>query len=186
MRITSSNPDVLLVSRNATTAGTAFVDIPVANGSTDASYYIHGVEGAQGTVTLTATAPGFTQAQGTATVGESALQLQSVPGSTTTLSPDTPFYGEHRRAERVGQIARFQPVRAGRRELTVTVSHTNPAVAQLVTTGGAGQTRTVTIVAGQVEFADSVADRGRGLRPDWRGLDDGQCARRRASARRRR
>ena len=59
VRITSSNPDVLLVSPNTTTAGTPFVDIPVANGSTDASFVIHGVEGAQGTVTLTATAPGF-------------------------------------------------------------------------------------------------------------------------------
>ena len=59
VRITSSNPDVLLVSPNTTTAGTPFVDIPVANGSTDASFAIHGVEGAQGTVTLTATAPGF-------------------------------------------------------------------------------------------------------------------------------
>ncbi len=64
VRITSSNPALLLVSRNATTVGTASVDIPVANGSTDATYYIHGVEGARGTVTLTATATGFTQAQG--------------------------------------------------------------------------------------------------------------------------
>ena len=75
VRITSSNPDVLLVSPNTTTAGTPFVDIPVANGSTDASFAIHGVEGAQGTVTLTATAPGFTQAQGTATVRDVGLQL---------------------------------------------------------------------------------------------------------------
>ncbi len=67
---------MLLVSRNATTVGTAFVDIPVANGSTDATYYIHGVEGARGTVTLTATATGFTQAQGSGTVGEPALQLR--------------------------------------------------------------------------------------------------------------
>ena len=63
VRITSSNPAVLLVSPNATTVGTASVDIPVANGSTDATYYIHGIEGARGTVTLTATASGFTQAQ---------------------------------------------------------------------------------------------------------------------------
>ena len=79
VRITSSNPALLLVSRNATTVGTASVDIPVANGSTDASYYIHGVEGARGTVTLTATATGFTQAQGSGTVGEPALQLGGVP-----------------------------------------------------------------------------------------------------------
>ena len=67
--LTSSDPSVLLVSRNATTVGTAFVDIPVANGNTDATYYIHGLEGARGTVTLTATATGLTQAQATATGG---------------------------------------------------------------------------------------------------------------------
>ena len=33
VRITSSNPEVLLVSPNTTTAGTPFVDIPVANGA---------------------------------------------------------------------------------------------------------------------------------------------------------
>ena len=38
VRITSSDPGVSPVSRNSTTAGTAFVDIPVANGSTDATY----------------------------------------------------------------------------------------------------------------------------------------------------
>ena len=80
------------MSPNATTAGTASVDIPVANGSTDATYYIHGVEGARGTVTLTATATGFTQAQGSATVGEPALLLGGVPASTTTLSTSTAFY----------------------------------------------------------------------------------------------
>ena len=78
VRITSSNPAVLLVSATTATAGTPFVDIPVANGNTGASFAIHGVEGAQGTVTLTATAPGFPDAQGTATVRGVGLQLQGV------------------------------------------------------------------------------------------------------------
>ena len=88
VRITSSNPDVLLVSPNTTTAGTPFVDIPVANGSIDASFVIQGVEGAQGTVTLTATAPGFTQAQGTATVRGVGLQLAGLSTAPTTLSAE--------------------------------------------------------------------------------------------------
>ena len=74
--------------------GTASVaaTLPAANGSTDATYYIHGVEGARGAVTLTATASGFTQAQGSATVGEPALLLGGVPATTTTLSTSTAFY----------------------------------------------------------------------------------------------
>jgi hypothetical protein len=160
VRITSSDPGILLVSRNATTAGTAFVDIPVANGSTDAGYYIHGVEGAQGTVTLTATAPGFTQAQGSATVGESGLQLISLPGTTTTLSTDTPFWVGVGVLNASGGIQQYQALRAGAASVTVTVSHTNTAVAQLETTSGTGQTRTVLLAAGDSNTPTSVATGG--------------------------
>ena len=108
VRITSSNPALLLVSRAATTVGTASVDIPVASGgSTDATYYIHGVEGARGTVTLTATATGFTQAQGSATVGEPALLLGGVPANTTTLSTSTAFYVYPGSFERLGPVRRL-------------------------------------------------------------------------------
>ena len=136
VRITSSNPELLLVSRTPTTAAGAFVDVPVANGSTDASYWVHGVEEARGTVTLTATAPGFTQTQATTTVAETGLQLQNVPGSTTTLSPDSAFSVNIGVLNASGAIAQFQALRTGAAALSVTISHTNPAVAQLVTTGG--------------------------------------------------
>jgi uncharacterized repeat protein (TIGR01451 family) len=170
VRITSSNPAVLLVSRNATTVGTAFVDIPVANGSTDAGYYIHGVEGARGTVTLTATAPGFTQAQGTATVAESGLQLGGLPGTTTTLTPDTAFYVLLGALNSAGSFLAFQPLRAGAPSVTVTISHTNTDVAQLVTTGGTGQARTVIIAAGQGNSPTSVASGGVAFDPIAAGV----------------
>ena len=160
IRITSSNPDVVVVSRNSTIAGTAFVDLPVVNGQTDGTYYIHGVEGARGTVTLTATAPGFTQTQGTATVAEPGLQLGVVPGTTTTLTPDSPFYISLGVLNPAGNIAAFQQLRAGAPNLTITVSHTNIAVAQLTTTAGSGQTRTVTIAAGQTNSPTSVPNGG--------------------------
>ena len=91
VRLTSSDPSVLLVSRDATTRAPPFVDIPVANGNTDATYYIHGVEGARGTVTLTATATGFTAGQATATVGDPAA-VERAAGTTTTLSASAAFY----------------------------------------------------------------------------------------------
>ena len=160
VRITSSNPELLLVSRTPTTAAGAFVDVPVANGSTDASYWVHGVEEARGTVTLTATAPGFTQTQATTTVAETGLQLQNVPGSTTTLSPDSAFSVNIGVLNASGAIAQFQAVRTGAAPLSVTISHTNPAVAQLVSTSGAGQTRTVTIVAGDTNSPTTVAAGG--------------------------
>ncbi len=113
VRVTSSNPGVLLLSRNATSVGAAFVDVPVANGNTDATYYIHGVEGARGTVTLTATAPGFTQAQATATVGDPALRLIGPPSTTTTLSPDSPFIVQLGVLNSTGVFAAVQALRAG-------------------------------------------------------------------------
>ena len=160
VRITSSNPELLLVSRTPTTAAAAFVDVPVANGSTDASYWVHGVEAARGTVTLTATAPGFTQTQATTTVAETGLQLRNVTTSTTTLSPDSAFWVSIGVLNASGAVAQFQALRTGAAALSVTVSHTNTAVAQLVTTGGAGQTRTVTIVPGEFDSPTSVAAGG--------------------------
>ena len=59
-----------------------------------------------------------------------------------------------------GAVAQFQALRTGAAALSVTVSHTNTAVAQLVTTGGAGQTRTVTIVPGEFDSPTSVAAGG--------------------------
>ena len=174
VRITSSNPERLLVSRTPTTEVGAFVDVPVANGGTDASYWVHGVEEARGTVTLTATAPGFTQTQATTTVAETGLQLQNVPGSTTTLSPDDAFSVSIGVLNASGAVAQFQALRTGAAPLSVTISHTNPAVAQLVSTSGAGQTRTVTIVRAS-QFAVHGGGRGRGLRSHWRRHDDGQC-----------
>ena len=160
VRITSSNPNVLLVSPNTTTAGTPFVDIPVANGSTDASFVIHGVEGAQGTVTLTATAPGFTQVQGTATVGDVGLQLSGVSTSPTALSPNDEFSVNIGVLNASGAFASVQALRVGAPSVTVTVSHTNTAVGQLVTTSGPGQSRTVTIAAGQSNSPTTVAAGG--------------------------
>ena len=60
VRVTSSDAALLLVSPQCDSGGAAFVDVPLANGNTDATYYmIAAVEGARGTVTLTATAPGL-------------------------------------------------------------------------------------------------------------------------------
>jgi uncharacterized repeat protein (TIGR01451 family) len=161
VRITSSNPNVLRVSADASTAGSPFVDIPVANGATDAYYVVHGIEGARGAVVVTASAPGFTDAQGAVNVVQPGLQLAGVPASTTTLSANTPFYAYAGLPDATGQyLTQVQPVRAGGAGLTVTFAHTNPAVARLTTSAGSGQTRTVVIPPGQYYTPVSVATGG--------------------------
>src|SRR5258706_2091277 len=93
-RSESSDPQVVKVAPNATTAGTDFIDVFVANGSTDVIYYIQGMEGVTtGTATLRATAPGFTSSTpGTVNVYRPAIELVSVPDTTTSLSANSPFY----------------------------------------------------------------------------------------------
>ena len=59
-----------------------------------------------------------------------------------------------------GGFASIQALRVGAPSVTVTVSHTNTAVGQLVTTSGPGQSRTVTIAAGQSNSPTTVAAGG--------------------------
>jgi hypothetical protein len=152
---------VLRISPNGATPGTEFIDVFIPNGSTDAPYYIQGLEGATGGVTITASAPGFTDDTGIGNVYRSTAELVSVPDSTTSLSASTSFF------VRIGVVLpgstsfwAYQEVRAGGTALTATVTHSNPAVAQLVTTAGPAQTRTVTIVPGESNSPTSVAAGG--------------------------
>jgi uncharacterized repeat protein (TIGR01451 family) len=160
MRIASSNPSVALVSPDATTAGTAFIDIPINNLSTSALYYLQGVEGATGTVTITASAPGFTDGTGSLTIVQPAIRIEGLPVSTTSLSSDSPFFV--RTGPPIagnGNLAQLQAVRAGG-GITVTLTNSNATVAQLTTAAGSGQTRTVAIGPNQFNSATSVAGGG--------------------------
>ena len=161
MRIQSSNPAVVKFSPNATATGTDFIDVFVPNGSTDVNFYVDGMEGIVGGVTLTATAPGFTDDTGTINVFRPVIELVGLPNTTTSLSPNISFY------VRTGVVLpggtsvwACQQARPGGPGLTVSVTHTNPAVAQLVTTAGATQTRTVSIAAGAFNSPTTVAAGG--------------------------
>ena len=162
MRIQSSNPALLRVGHLVGDVGAEFIDVSVPNGSTDVNFYVHGMEGVTGAATITASAPGFTTSPtGTVNVLAPWLELVSVPDTTTTLSADSPFY------VRTGVVLTggtsfwaFQAPRPGGSGVSVNVTHTNTAVAQLVTTAGAAQTRTVNIAAGQFNSPTSVAAGG--------------------------
>ena len=78
VHVQSSQPGVALVSPDATTPGTASIDVVVPNGSGSFSYYVQGVEQQANTVQITATAPGFTT--GTANGDRAAAGLRD-PGA---------------------------------------------------------------------------------------------------------
>ncbi|MEO8336153.1 MAG: Ig-like domain-containing protein, partial [bacterium] len=88
--LTSSNASVLLLSDNgATTVGAGSTTLSIAAGGSSASFYTHGNTGAAGSATLSAAAPGYATATSTSiTVASAAVDIISLPTSTTTLSLD--------------------------------------------------------------------------------------------------
>ena len=148
VRVTSSNPSVALVSANTSTAGAAFVDIPVANGSTSIPFVVHGVEGAAGnTISLTFEAPGFTSASSSVNIVQPGIRVVDITSSSTFSAgaanvnfriqiglPNTTFTA----------LTTQQGVRAGQ-SLSVTVTSSNGAVADLVVTGTTAATVNLTM-----------------------------------------
>jgi hypothetical protein len=66
VRVESGNSGTLLIAPNGNTPGASFIDVFVPDGENRASYTVQGVAGTTGMITVTASAPGFTD--GTATI----------------------------------------------------------------------------------------------------------------------
>ncbi len=163
VRISSSDPSRVLLSRNASTAGTEFVEVPVANGSTDATYYLHALEGASGSVTLTATASGFTSASSTVNVVTPALRIEGLNSSVASLAANDDF------TVAIGYLSGgsfiSQAIRIGGVPVPVTASTSAPAVARLVNSGGSGATADAVIVPGKSSTPSTLATGGMQLDP---------------------
>ncbi len=164
MHLTSSDPTRVLLSTTSTIAGTAFIDIPVANGQTGFSFFVQALDWVAGsssaTVTVTASAPGFSDDTTTVTYVQPALQLASMPTTTTALSTNTDFNVQ------VGvpsagnaSVASPQARRAGAPDLTVTVTNSNATVAEIDLNGGVSgaQSQTAAISAGSQNTPSSGA-----------------------------
>ncbi len=141
INIASGDPTKLLVSPNATTPGTAFINVFVANDATSYTFYVQGVSGASGSVTVTASSADTQFTSGTASVSVVEPQLvfyTGLPTSEPATSADAAF-----------EIAAFVPgysyedVAAGS-ALVVTLSSSNTAAASL-TTSSQTQTSPVTV-----------------------------------------
>jgi hypothetical protein len=75
VRIESDDPSIARVAPDASTPGTAFIDIVVPDGEDTLHYVVQGVAGTTGTVTVTASAPGFDDGTGTITVVQPAVYI---------------------------------------------------------------------------------------------------------------
>jgi hypothetical protein len=146
VRVESANPAVALVSRNATTAGTPFIDIPIADGGNDVIFFTQGVEGATGTIQIQVSAPGFTTGTTTVVIVQPAIQLSGVDPTTTTFAgPDT-FNAQIGIASASGSaLTNTQTIRPGGTPITINITNSNPAVESVTPASaliGVGQSTT--------------------------------------------
>lgn len=149
-----------LVSPNGTTAGGAFFDTFLSNGSTDVLFWVQGVEGAAGFVTITASAAGFGDGTGTAEVVPAGLRISSLVSTIGATDPSDPFTVQGGLPNGSGGLSTLQSVRAGSGGILVTITNSNSLVAQLVTSSGGAQSRGVLIAENQPSSPSSVPSGG--------------------------
>ncbi|HET6462275.1 MAG TPA: T9SS type A sorting domain-containing protein, partial [Candidatus Krumholzibacteria bacterium] len=159
--IASSNPAVALVSPNATTAGTSFIDVVVPNLSIAASFVVHGRENVTGTSNITASATGFTGTSQIATIVQPAVDISGLGSAFDVADANDPFQlrvglptGSN------GSVNPLQVVRAGSSGLTATLILSSSTPGQLVTTSSTNDTVTVSIPVGASASAATVAAGG--------------------------
>jgi hypothetical protein len=158
VRIESADTTLAFISEAAQTPGTPFVDVFVPNGSVNANFYVQTIEDTTGTVTITATAPGFTSKVDSINVVTPGIRLFSVAASVDVFAADDPFQIQTGIPNVSGSnLMVFQAARAGGPGLTATVSNSNAAVGELVTTGLSDQVVSVIILPGQNISGGSVA-----------------------------
>lgn len=173
VRVAGGDPDTLLISPNATTGGTAFIDLVCNNLETQKDFFVQGVLAETGTVTVTGSAPGFLDGTVDVEVETPIFDIFSLATSTTASAPDDPFQIRTGIANvAFTTFATEQDISAAIAPLSVTVSSSVPATAQLVTTASTGGSVSVDIVADAARTGISVAAGGVALDPLAAGSTD--------------
>ncbi|MBX7120030.1 MAG: Ig-like domain-containing protein, partial [Gemmatimonadaceae bacterium] len=166
VRIASSDTTLFRIAPNLSTPGGAFLDVPLVTPSTSFSYVIQAMEGVTGTGTVTASAPGFVDGTATVTVRPVGIDLISVPSTTTTFSPNAAFQVRVGTLNAAGTAIESElGIRAGGAPIVATVTNGNAAVAQLLTSAGTAQVRTVTVPVGSARSPSGAASGGVELDP---------------------
>jgi len=158
IHIESADTTLAFVSADAQTPGTEFVDIFIPNGTIQAGFFTQMVEDTIGMVSITASAPGFGSVTDSTEIVQPAMRLFSLQASTDVSAVDDAFQVQIGIPTSTNSnLQQFQAARAGGPGLTVTVSHTNPVAAQLVTTALTAQVVTVIVLPGQNASPSAVS-----------------------------
>ncbi|MHC1725307.1 MAG: PKD domain-containing protein [Syntrophobacteraceae bacterium] len=110
VRVASGDTLRVLVSPNATTAGTSFIDVFVPDGQTTFAFYVQGINGVTGNVTLTASNAAFADGTATVEVVPAVLQIMNLSTSTTAGAADDPFQVRTGYVHSNGTSFRYAPV----------------------------------------------------------------------------
>lgn len=148
--LTSSDPSKVLLSTSATAAGSASIQVPVANNNTAFTYYVQGVEGTTGTANVSVNAGSqFTPTSATETVVQPAADIIFLPSSLSATAANVTFLVRLGIPDALGNsIGSEQALRGGATTVQATVTNSAAAVAQLSFNGGAPtQTGQVTVSA---------------------------------------
>ena len=176
VRVASGDPDTLLVSPDAVTTGTSFIEVFFPNGTGLLTFYAQGVAGAAGTVTLTASQALFTDGTADVDVVVPVTAIVADLATTTTAgAPDDPFsvVVGIRNPNNPDIFFGQQGVSAGAAPLTLTITSSNTAVGQLTTqTQGPAAAVTLELGAAQSRTPTSVANGGVAFDPVSAGQTD--------------
>jgi hypothetical protein len=150
VHLESSDPGRLLLAPDVRTAATAGIDVTVGAGLGGKGFYLAGVEGATGTATITASAPGYTDAESPVIVTAVGVRIILLATTQDGAGANDPFVAQIGAIGPSGtSLFAEQDVRVGGPPIVVDLANSDAGVAQFVTAGGAAQAATVTIGVGQ-------------------------------------
>jgi hypothetical protein len=148
LTLTSSDPTRLLLAPNTTTLGSGQLSINMNAGSFSTSFVVMALEGVTGTVSVTATIPGYRDTTYTFTVVQGGVTLTGPSATRTLAQGDEGFQAQVGVPSGNSVIPQF--VRFGApASLTVTLTSSAPSIGTLVVGGVAGSPTTVTIPVGE-------------------------------------
>ncbi|MDX2192831.1 MAG: Ig-like domain-containing protein [Gemmatimonadales bacterium] len=145
LTLQSSDPNVLLLSTNATTAGAAQITIPFALNQSSATFWVHGVDNQRGNIAVFANVSGYTEGSQAYNVVQPAAELvvTSSVASTAQNQAMRVVLGVTNPSQL--NVTDEQVRRAGAAAIQVTVTNSNTTAADLLTNGVAGASGSLTI-----------------------------------------
>ena len=165
LTITSSDPSKILLSRNPETEGSASIELPLAGGATDFTYWVHAIGGQTGEATLTATASGYSDGTATATIAQPVLSILALPAEVSATGSNVAF----RVQVGASGTSTDQLVRRGGGSYAVSVASSNAAAGKVLTSDDDEGAVAVQIAEGENTSAATVEAGGVAFDPIAQG-----------------